>query len=109
MNGCTPLIVASYCDVKDQPTAELMKRFYRALLTSGVPPAAALRTAQRSMRAEGRWRSPVYWAAFAVYGLPCGRRPFQVRPSASVLFGNVGRRSARLLAGGCSDAVLSLS
>ena len=42
----------------------------RALLTSGVPPAAALRTAQRSMRAEGRWRSPVYWAAFAEYGLP---------------------------------------
>jgi CHAT domain-containing protein len=70
MNGGTPRIVASYWDVKDQPTAELMKRFYRALLTSGVPPAAALRTAQRSMRAEGRWRSPVYWAAFAVYGLP---------------------------------------
>jgi CHAT domain-containing protein len=70
MNGGTPRIVASYWDVKDQPTAELMKRFYRALFTSGASPAAALRTAQRSMRNEERWRSPVYWAAFALYGLP---------------------------------------
>jgi CHAT domain-containing protein len=62
--------VASYWDVRDQPTAELMKRFYAAMFTSGLSPAAALRLAQQSMRAEQRWRSPVHWAAFALYGLP---------------------------------------
>ena len=70
MNAGTPSIVASYWDVRDQPTAELMKRFYAAMFTSGLSPAAALRVAQQSMRAEQRWRSPVYWAAFALYGLP---------------------------------------
>jgi CHAT domain-containing protein/tetratricopeptide (TPR) repeat protein len=70
MNAGTPRIVASYWDVRDQPTAELMKRFYRAMFTDGLSPAAALRAAQRSMRADERWRSPVHWAAFALYGLP---------------------------------------
>jgi CHAT domain-containing protein/Tfp pilus assembly protein PilF len=70
MNAGTPRVVASYWDVRDQPTAELMKRFYRAMFTGGATPAAALRTAQRSMRADARWRSPANWAAFALYGLP---------------------------------------
>jgi len=70
MNAGTPSIVASYRDVRDQPTAELMKRFYAAMFTSGLSPAAALRVAQQSMRAEPRWRSPVHWASFALYGLP---------------------------------------
>ncbi len=70
MNAGTPRVVASYWDVRDQPTAELMKRFYRAMFSSGMTPAAALRAAQRSMRAEPQWRSPARWAAFALYGLP---------------------------------------
>ena len=70
MNAGTPRVVASYWDVHDQPTAELMKRFYRAMFSGGMTPAAALQAAQRSMRAEARWRSPAYWAAFALYGLP---------------------------------------
>ncbi len=70
MNAGTPRIVASYWDVRDQPTAELMKRFYAAMFTSGLSPSAALRVAQQSMRAEPRWRSPVHWSAFALYGLP---------------------------------------
>ena len=69
MNAGSPRVVASYWDVHDQPTAELMKRFYRAMYSGGMSPAAALQTAQRSMRAEPRWRSPAYWAAFALYGL----------------------------------------
>ena len=70
MNAGTPRVVASYWDVHDQPTAELMKRFYRGMFGGGMTPAAALQAAQRSMRAEARWRSPAYWAAFALYGLP---------------------------------------
>lgn len=70
MHGGTPRIVASYWNVKDQPTAEVMKRFYRGLFADHLPPAAALRAAQRSMRNEERWQSPYYWAAFALYGLP---------------------------------------
>jgi CHAT domain-containing protein len=70
MNAGTPRVVASYWDVRDQPTAELMKRFYRAMFTGGMTPAGALRAAQRSMRADPRWRSPANWAAFALYGLP---------------------------------------
>jgi CHAT domain-containing protein/predicted negative regulator of RcsB-dependent stress response len=64
----SPRVVASYWDVKDQATAELMKRFYRAMLVEGRTPAAAMRAAQRSMKADARWQSPYYWAAFAVHG-----------------------------------------
>lgn len=69
MNAGTPRVVASYWDVRDGPTAELMKRFYQEMFAGGRPPAGALRAAQRSMRADPRWKSPVYWAAFAMYGL----------------------------------------
>ena len=69
MHAGAPRVVASYWDVKDAATAELMRRFYRALFTEQLPPAAALRAAQRSMRSEERFRSPYYWAAFSLYGL----------------------------------------
>ncbi|MEL7061995.1 MAG: CHAT domain-containing protein, partial [Acidobacteriota bacterium] len=61
-------VVASLWPVADAATAELMRRFYRELLGGGVAPSTALRRAQVSLRAETRWRHPVYWAGFVVSG-----------------------------------------
>jgi CHAT domain-containing protein len=70
MHAGTSRIVASYWNVQDEATAEMMQRFYRAMFAGGLSPASALRSAQRSMRAEERWRAPYHWASFALYGLP---------------------------------------
>lgn len=61
-------VAASLWRVEDQATAELMSRFYRALLTEGRPPAAALREAQLAIRSDRRWRSPYYWSGFVLQG-----------------------------------------
>ena len=63
-----PRVMASLWPVRDRATAELMQRFYRGLLRDGLPPAAALRAAQRSLRREPRWRDPYYWAPFVIQG-----------------------------------------
>lgn len=61
-------VVASLWRVQDRATAELMGRFYQAMLREGKPPAAALREAQLAIRRERRWRQPYYWAAFILQG-----------------------------------------
>ncbi len=61
-------VVASLWQVRDQATAELMKRFYRGMLSEHLPPAAALRSAQLSLRGERRFRDPFFWAAFTLQG-----------------------------------------
>jgi CHAT domain-containing protein len=61
-------VVASLWSVRDDATAELMRRFYRAYLRDGQRPSAALRTAQVSMWTEPRWRAPYHWAGFVVQG-----------------------------------------
>jgi CHAT domain-containing protein len=61
-------VLVSLWDVSDAGTAELMKRFYRAMLKESLPPAAALRRAQPAMWSERRWQSPYYWAAFVLQG-----------------------------------------
>lgn len=61
-------VVASLWQVEDRATAELMKRFYRAMLRDGLTPAAAMRQAQIEMWRAGRWSDPYYWAAFTVQG-----------------------------------------
>ncbi len=63
-----PRVVASLWRVQDRTTAELMTRFYRALWQDGLPPAAALRQAQRSLRGEPRYRDPYSWAGFVLQG-----------------------------------------
>jgi CHAT domain-containing protein len=62
-------VLASLWMVPDGATAELMRRFYEAHLRRGLPPAAALREAQRAMAAEPRWSSPYNWAGFTLQGL----------------------------------------
>ena len=61
-------VVASLWEVDDAGTAELMKRFYKAMLKDGMRPAAALRGAQVEMLKEKRWEAPYYWAAFQIQG-----------------------------------------
>ncbi len=61
-------VVASLWKVDDHATAELMKRFYAAMLGDHLPPAAALRAAKISLKKESRWSSPYYWAAFVIQG-----------------------------------------
>jgi CHAT domain-containing protein len=62
-------VLAGLWRVNDAATAELMRRFYQEMLgVKRLAPAAALRAAQVSMWREPRWRSPFYWAAFALQG-----------------------------------------
>jgi CHAT domain-containing protein/tetratricopeptide (TPR) repeat protein len=68
MYAGAPRVVASLWQVDDESTAELMKRFYRAMLERKLAPAAALRAAQRELRATKRWEAPYYWAAFVLQG-----------------------------------------
>ncbi|HVR99584.1 MAG TPA: CHAT domain-containing protein [Thermoanaerobaculia bacterium] len=61
-------VMASLWQVRDQATAELMARFYQAFLRDGLTPAAALRQAQRGLRARPQWRDPFYWSPFVLQG-----------------------------------------
>jgi CHAT domain-containing protein/tetratricopeptide (TPR) repeat protein len=64
----TPRVIASLWNIRDEATAELMKRFYQNLLTGKSSPAAALRETQISMSREPRWSAPYYWAGFVLQG-----------------------------------------
>jgi CHAT domain-containing protein len=68
MYAGAPRVVASLWQVPDRATAELMKRFYAAMLVDHMPPAAALRQAQISLSKEKRWSAPYYWAGFILQG-----------------------------------------
>jgi len=69
MQAGAPRVVGSLWKVDDQATAELMRRFYSAMLgPQHKTAAAALRLAQASMSREERWRAPYYWAAFEIQG-----------------------------------------
>jgi CHAT domain-containing protein/predicted negative regulator of RcsB-dependent stress response len=61
-------VAASLWQVDDAATAELMGRFYFAMLKKGLSPSAALRQAQVEMAEQKRWHSPYYWAAFTMQG-----------------------------------------
>jgi CHAT domain-containing protein len=68
MYAGAPRVVASLWQVDDRATAQLMGRFYEAMLGQGLRPAAALRAAQVSMMKDRRWQVPYYWAAFTLQG-----------------------------------------
>jgi CHAT domain-containing protein/tetratricopeptide (TPR) repeat protein len=105
-------VVASLWKVDDEATAELMKHFYTALFSKGLPPAAALRDAQLELARHPRWQSPYYWAGFVIQGQydqkekfsqsPVGRTEVAVLAVlggslllASIVFHNLRRRRAR--------------
>ena len=68
MYAGAPRVVASLWKVDDAATAELMKRFYAAMLKDNLRPAAALRRAKVEMWKQKRWQAPFYWAAFELQG-----------------------------------------
>lgn len=68
MYAGSPRVVSTLWQVSDDATAELMGRFYRAMLGQGLRPGAALRAAQLSMMADARWNSPHHWAGFILSG-----------------------------------------
>ncbi len=59
-------VLGSLWRVHDRGAGPLLTRFHEARL-DGASPAAALRTAQRAMRREARWRAPYYWAPFVLH------------------------------------------
>lgn len=61
-------LVASYWDVDDIATAELMAAFYRELFINNKRPAEALQAAQLHIRKQKRWESPIFWAGFFIQG-----------------------------------------
>jgi CHAT domain-containing protein/Flp pilus assembly protein TadD len=68
MYAGAPRVMASLWDVRDEASAELMKRFYEGLVKRRLRPAAALRAAQVSLAKEPRWSAPFYWAGFVFQG-----------------------------------------
>jgi len=68
MYAGAPRVIASLWQIDDRASAEFMKRFYEAMLSQKLRPAAALRAAQVSMSQDPRWRQPHYWAAFTLQG-----------------------------------------
>ncbi len=68
MHAGASRVIVSLWRVSDSSTTELMKRFYRGVLTGGLQPAAALREAQASMLKEQQWQDPYHWAGFILQG-----------------------------------------
>jgi CHAT domain-containing protein/Tfp pilus assembly protein PilF len=68
MYAGAPRVVATLWRIDDRATADMMRRFYEAMLKDGLRPAAALRAAQLSMLRDPRWHSPHFWAPFTMQG-----------------------------------------
>jgi CHAT domain-containing protein len=62
----TPTVVVSLWKVDDKSTAELMKEFYRQLVSGKCDKAEAMRRAQLKVRSKTS--HPYFWAAFVVVG-----------------------------------------
>ncbi|HKR14921.1 MAG TPA: CHAT domain-containing protein [Pyrinomonadaceae bacterium] len=61
-------LVASYWDVDDKATADLMEQFYIEMFTNKKRPAEALQLAQLHLRKQRRYSSPNFWAGFFIQG-----------------------------------------
>ena len=70
MYAGVPRVMVSLWDVPDRETAQLMKLFYRNLLTRRLTPGAALRNAQMQMWQQAESSAPFFWAAFILQGDP---------------------------------------
>jgi CHAT domain-containing protein len=64
-----PRVVVSSWPVSDASTLPLMRAFYEGIVLETLPPAEALRRAQRACLEEGGARAhPHHWAAFTLWG-----------------------------------------
>jgi CHAT domain-containing protein len=61
-------VLGSLWSVEDQQTGLLMRRFYGGLLREHLPPASALRKAQRELAEAPETSAPYYWAGFTMQG-----------------------------------------
>jgi CHAT domain-containing protein/tetratricopeptide (TPR) repeat protein len=61
-------VLGSLWSVEDQQTGLLMRRFYGGLLREHLPPASALRKAQRQLAQAPETSAPYYWAGFTMQG-----------------------------------------
>jgi CHAT domain-containing protein len=61
-------VLASLWSVDDRATSDLMKGFYRHMISGGLSPAEALRQAQIELSRNPGWSSPYYWAGFSLQG-----------------------------------------
>ena len=61
-------VVAGLWNVNDDSTALLMTHFYQGMLSQGLSPVAALRSAQIKLWQSQNWQAPYYWAAFTLQG-----------------------------------------
>jgi CHAT domain-containing protein len=68
MYSGAPRVMASLWNINDSVTADMMKRFYREMLTKGASPAAALRESQLQMLRQKQRATPYYWSAFVLQG-----------------------------------------
>ncbi|MBS1790839.1 MAG: CHAT domain-containing protein [Acidobacteria bacterium] len=68
MYAGAPRVMASLWKVDDEPTAMLMRHFYRHLLKGRKSPAAALRAAQVALSEDPEWNAPFYWGSFVLQG-----------------------------------------
>jgi tetratricopeptide (TPR) repeat protein len=66
----TPRVLVSLWPVDDEATYALMERFYGHWKRGDTTPAEALRRAQQEVSREPMWRSPAFWAAWQLWGLP---------------------------------------
>jgi CHAT domain-containing protein len=62
--------LVSLWKVDDRASARLMGRVYTGIFRDKLAPAAALRRAQLSLRADPALNSPFFWAAFVLHGEP---------------------------------------
>lgn len=69
-----PRVIVSLWKVDDDATRALMTRFYELWNPdkgkTGIAVATALRQAQEFVRSQAKWKDPVYWAAWQLWGLP---------------------------------------
>ncbi len=68
-----PAVLTTLWPIDDEASAVLMLSFH-AHLKRGENAAQSLRAAQLAVRQDDRWRSPCYWAAFALTGDTGGDR-----------------------------------
>ncbi len=68
--GGSEAVLSTMWDASDAATAEVMNAFYRELIVNDIAAARALRLAQLSLLNESKWKSPRFWAAYALIGRP---------------------------------------
>lgn len=60
--------VATLWFISDQPTVDLIEKFYQQLLQSGVSKAQALQRAQLELLSKREYRHPAVWSPFILIG-----------------------------------------